>query len=216
MLKLIRNAMNTVTQGIPQATYNVDPGGNVIVNRTIRAKYHPGWKRNLDGINEVVIHGTAGGSSIDALIDWMEKDGRPAEYKRGEALFHYAIGRDGRIVEVINPENGVYHSCAGRYDILHTIGIELCNPKSDNSAPYSAQQYAALWDLIFAILFERFPITRIVGHEYNYLKFSGKRKPCPGAGFSWLSLEDEMRRRGMRWDNIPGIFAYENIKLKEV
>jgi len=177
------------------------PLSPVEVNTQVRSKYKKGWiqKVRKKPITEVVIHGTAGGSSTTGLLRWMYNGERARDYRRGISLFHYAIGVKGDIVEVIDPEFWVHHSSCGRHDKV-TIGIELLNPSKDNSKKYSEFQYASLHSLIFDRLLKLYPsITRIVSHNFNQKYYSGYGKQCPGKGFNWDVIKKELSRRKIKY-----------------
>jgi len=169
---------------------------DIIVDKQVRTKYQKGWIKKIREIpiDEIVIHGTAGGNSAESLLLWMLNGQRAKEYYKGIALFHYLIDRaDSNIVEVLDPSYWVYHSSSGKLD-RKTIGIELINPSKTNREPYTEEQYTLLFDLIFKHLLPTYPtITQIVSHDYNILTYSGKPpKGCPGAGFDWSLLEKEI------------------------
>ena len=103
---------------------------NIIVNTSIREKYMAGFPRPGQ-VTEIVIHGTGGGSTSKAMINWIMGGEREKEYRRGIALFHYLIGREGGITEIINPSKWVYHSSSGIHD-KETIGIDHINLDAKN------------------------------------------------------------------------------------
>lgn len=173
---------------------------NITIDRQIRTKYQSGWitKIRNQPITEVVIHGTAGGSETTNLLRWMYNGERGAEYMKGIALFHYLIGRDGEIIEIIDPAYYVYHSTSGAHD-KQTIGIEMMNPDKMNASNYTDAQYQSLFKLIFDYLMKLYPtINRITSHRYNIIVYNhGKLSPkqCPGTGFVWAKLDEELQRR---------------------
>jgi len=159
---------------------------NIKIEKRIREKYHQGFEREISDINTVVIHGTAGGNSAKGLIKWMLSGEREEQYKRGIALFHYLIDKNGKIYEIINPDRWVYHSSSGSQD-QHTIGIELINSGKNNEEEYTTKQYIALWKLLFGKIGEKYNIKRIIGHGAQKRKWSGGYKNCPG-NFEWFYL----------------------------
>ena len=164
------------------------------INTTIREKYHRGFDREGEKVTEIVIHGTGGGVTASGLINWMLTNGRPSEYKKGIALFHYLIDTNGEVTEIISPDNWVFHSSSGTHDKT-TIGIENINPDAHNESEYTASQYQGLIKLI-TVLMKKYPITSIVGHGQNRLKYSGTYKECPGSKFRWDIIENELLSRG--------------------
>lgn len=180
---------------VPPTKSDVD----ILIDKQIRNKYQQGWigKKRGKAVTEIVIHGTQGGTSIEGLLSWMYGGERAKEYNQGIALFHYGIGQDGKIVEVIDPEYWVYHSSSGAHDKT-TIGIELMNPDKANMQPYTEAQYKALFGLIFDHLLPLYPsIKRIVSHNYNQKTYSGWGKQCPGQGFDWSKVTAELQARKM-------------------
>lgn len=162
---------------------------DIIINEKIRNKYHSGFERNTGDIREIVIHQTGGGSSAKALLSWMFKSGRKG-YKRGIALFHYAIDRNGDVYEIINPDRWVYHSSSGRHD-KKTIGIEIVCPSRSNDIMPTTKQYKALMRLINMLMNRYYNIDSIVGHGYNGRKYSKRYKNCPG-NFDWFMIEKHL------------------------
>ena len=165
----------------------------MIVNHTIRYKWHEGYVRNPRDIHQIVLHGTGGGSSAAGLIKWMEDGERSESYLKAIGLFHYLIDFDGQVIEIIDPEKWVYHSSSGRHD-KETLGIELMNSESKNTGDYNLGQYKALVDL-FDILYDKYTVSSIIGHGACKMIYSGSYKECPG-NFEWEILTDEMISRG--------------------
>ena len=198
----------------------------IVVDKTVRTKYKAGWinRKRTKPIIEVVIHGTAGGDTTAGLLHWMYNDGRPGYYD-GIGLFHYAIGRGskdeipGLIVEIIDPEYYVYHSTSSRNDFT-SIGIELLNSSNGNRNPYTDEQYASLFSLIFDHIIKLYPVTRIVSHKYNIWRWNSKAtaqkndKNCPG-NFDWARLDAELKRRNYSF-KIDGDLRYEIDKQQKV
>jgi hypothetical protein len=167
----------------------------VVKNTSIREKYTEGLDRELKGVeqivNEIVIHGTGGGASGDAMIKWMMGGERGREYARGIALYHYLVDYDGTVTEIIDPKKCVFHSSSGVHDI-HTIGIEMMNKDPQNRNPYSDAQYKSLLALVIELLKANSKIVTIVGHGQNAKKYSSAYKQCPGPRFDWKKLADEL------------------------
>ena len=162
-------------------------------------KYKNGFKRD-NPPNQIVIHGTGGGASAQSLFDWIlgNKFERADAYRGGEG-FPYLIDRNGDIYELSDPAKiWQYHSGTGGHD-KWTIGIELVNPSGGNLAEYTAQQYGELCKLIVRLLSE-FPINMIVGHGALQKRITGKYKVCPGPGFEWDILANELTSQGYSFD----------------
>jgi N-acetyl-anhydromuramyl-L-alanine amidase AmpD len=157
------------------------------IDLAIRNKWHKGFERPVHP-SEIVIHGTGGGGTYSYILN----GGRADEYRRGIALFHYLVDRDGTVTEIIDPDRWVYHSSAGRHD-SKTIGIELLNPSRANDEEYTDKQYTAL-GLLLQELMERYTIRVIRGHSRSYEMFNGKTKPnpqCPG-NFNWDYITNQL------------------------
>jgi len=155
------------------------------IDERVRNKYHKGFSRSLKFVNEIVVHQTGGGNNASSLLSWMLKSGRKG-YSRGVALFHYIVDIDGSVIEIINPDNWVYHSSSGRHD-KRTIGVEIMCSDRQNAKEPSDKQYFAL-NKLFLHLSEKYSISRIVGHGYNKEKYSKSYKYCPG-NFDWFRIE---------------------------
>ncbi|HUT63049.1 MAG TPA: N-acetylmuramoyl-L-alanine amidase [Anaerolineae bacterium] len=158
---------------------------NLFIVKEIRNKYD-GLPRNPDEIDEIVIHGTGGGTA-KGIIKWMSSDTceRKENYKKSIGLFHYEIDRNGDIYEIMHPDyRWAYHSGSGKHD-RKTIGIELVNPSAGNKDDYTDEQYDSLIVLIKKLT-DSFEVRRIVSHDFNRKKYSNiEPKPCPGPLFDW-------------------------------
>jgi N-acetyl-anhydromuramyl-L-alanine amidase AmpD len=142
--------------------------------------------RKVSDISEIVIHGTGGGQSAKAILNWMLSGERAEEYKKGISLFHSQIDRNGDIYNILSNLFWCYHSSSGQHD-KYTIGIELVNPLEENMGNYTDLQYKVLFELLESYK-ELFPIKSIVGHGHNKKKFSNGYKNCPG-NFDWEKLQ---------------------------
>lgn len=186
--------------------------GTIIKRLDVSEKFHKGFSRvlvaptsllqaNINVIDEITIHGTGGGQSALSLINWMLKGERGKQYKKGIALFHFLIGRQGEVYQIGYLDRWYYHSSSGKHD-RKTIGIELVNPEPVNMGAYTDRQYTALEDLIFNMLLDNCPnISRIVSHDYNSNTYSGYRKGCPGSQFSWIKMRDMFKQRSIDLKN---------------
>ncbi len=164
----------------------------MIYNNKIFEKYFESisenFIRSLLDITEIVVHGTGGGQSAPAILKWMENGERSVQYRKGVALFHYEIDRNGDIYQVIPPSYWVYHSSCGKHDKC-TVGIELVNPKVENLGGYTDKQYESLIEFFKDHISDYFVnVKSIVSHGYNKQKYSGKYKNCPGQEFDWDRL----------------------------
>lgn len=166
----------------------------IVKDYSVTDKWHKGWSREMRDITEAVIHHTDGGGDIYTLKQWMLGGEFSSRYKKGKGLFHYVIDREGRIWEVGPLSRWWYHSCSGKHD-RSTVGIELIH----KSGPYTDKQYEALSRLLFDYLPPDVQFSLIVGHDYNYKKYSNDTKGCPGPDFRWERLEEEMKKRGLKF-----------------
>ena len=143
-------------------------------------------KRDLKKVNEIVIHHTAGDGSWRGLKSWIlgNNNERIEQHKKFIGLTHFYIDKDGKINQIYNNDTWTYHSCSGKHD-KETIGIELVH----GTGEFTDQQYSSLIELIKLLKIDM-PITKIVSHDYNYLKYSGRTKMCPSDFFRWEKLND--------------------------
>lgn len=148
------------------------------IDKRIREKYCEGFVRPLEP-NEIVIHATAGGGTIEWILSGQAGEEAVSGYKKGVFLFHYLIDTKPQIIEVIDPMRWVKHSTSGAHD-KDTIGIEVMKLDRYNATDITAKQYEQL-DILIKDLVLKFPIERIVSHDYNAKTYSGyPPKPCPG------------------------------------
>lgn len=175
----------------------------IIKRFDVSEMWHPGWKRKIEEITEVVIHGTPG-KTATGLLQWMIGGERGKSYKKGQALFHFLIDKNGTIYQIAPINRFYFHSCSGKHDKL-TIGIELLNPIVGNEGDYSDLQYESLELLMFDALFTYCKnINRVVGHDYNYNTYKGIRKNCPGKNFDWKKTRTMFKNRNI--DLTPELF----------
>jgi N-acetyl-anhydromuramyl-L-alanine amidase AmpD len=163
---------------------------NIIQENRIFDKFFKKISKSFirEDIEEIIVHGTGGGVSASAIINWMLGGERKAEYERGIALFHYEIDRNGDVYQIISPKYWCYHSSSGRHD-KKTIGIELVNPIKENHGSYMIQQYNSLCNLI-KMFMTTYDLKVIAGHGATKQKYSGGYKNCPGEKFEWSILEN--------------------------
>ena len=171
---------------------------NITIIKYIRDKYHSGWPRKQSKVNQIVIHGTAGGHNATDLLSWMFNSGRKG-YKSGIGLFHYAIDKTGDVYEIISPDRWVYHSTSGAHDKT-TIGIELINSSKDNADKYTREQYHELYKLFKDLRERGYKINSFIGHGRCGEIYSRQGKNCPG-NFNWLWLEERLTDDGFTFIN---------------
>lgn len=98
---------------------------------------------------------------------------------------HFYLRRDGRVIQFVGCDQRAWHagqSAWGGRDNCndYSVGVEL---EGSDSQPYTAEQYAALWDLLDALR-AHYPIAAIAGHCH----VAPGRKSDPGPYFDWAAL----------------------------
>lgn len=168
----------------------------MVVDTVVRTKWHAGFKRNVSPAI-LVIHGSAGPNPYKWVAEG-DRLGNPRTelYKKGIALWHYTINQDGEICEMIDPENWVYHSSAGRAD-EQTIGVEMEHP-DNGTLPFKDTQYIALFSLINFLML-KYPISEIISHNKMKQRHRGTNKKCPGPGFDWNRLADYISAKDLHF-----------------
>lgn len=184
-------------------------GGTAIINGQTQT-FDGGYVRDRE-VNWFVVHGTMGGDTLNWVANASLKSAQGMDYCRGIALFHYLIDQKGQVTEVLNPEKWCYHSSIGIKDAA-TIGVELENPSSDNSAPYKEIQYKMLVEL-YDILRKKYPkMDTILSHNRCKQKvlFEAKGLPapqwakkCPGPGFDWDQFRAMIKSSGYKFESDP-------------
>jgi N-acetyl-anhydromuramyl-L-alanine amidase AmpD len=100
----------------------------------------------------LILHGTAGGSSAEAIARWFQNP-------NAEVSAHYVIGRDGVVVQCVRESDAAYANgalTAGHDHFwpaninpnLLTISIELVKPSTDNSDNLTEPQRASCFALV--------------------------------------------------------------------
>lgn len=168
------------------------------IDNIVRNKFSKG-KRRLRGKNQVdtfVIHGTAGGGTLNWMRNMSTNSFRGKRYKRDIGLFHFIIERDGSITEIIDPTRWTHHATIGRRD-AKTIGVELVNPSSTNTISYTKKQYESLiWLYTYLRYRDGYKnMKSMASHARLKSKYGNGWKNCPGRGFSWESFREELSKR---------------------
>ena len=159
---------------------------NITKDDIIRTKFHAGFSRDNTPVKEITIHATGGGGTLG----YVQSGGRAELYRQGIALFHYLIRVSGEVVEIIDPDNWVYHSSSGQHD-KETIGIEIEKPSITNSGLPKVEQMSALLDLVGCLRSQYPSISIIATHDYNRKVYSNQPpKPCPG-DFDWSTIKEK-------------------------
>lgn len=139
--------------------------------------------------------GEYGGDAIEQLftnrLDW---DAHPYyDGIRGlRVSAHFLVQRDGALLQFVSCEQRAWHAgrsvWRGREACNHySIGVEL---EGLEGSAFELAQYAQLARLLRALA-QQYPIEEVVGHE----DVAPGRKFDPGAGFDWLLLRRQLRRR---------------------
>lgn len=104
-----------------------------------------------------------------------------------EVSAHYLIGRDGRVIQMVDEASRAWHAGVGRWGTVNdvnsrSIGIELDN---DGASPFPEPQMSALEPLMAQIM-ARWSIRpeRVIGHS----DMAPRRKVDPGPHFDWSRL----------------------------
>jgi hypothetical protein len=146
----------------------------------------------------VIIHGTAGGTSAQAIANYfVSTQGTP-----NPVSSNYVAGQDGAIVRCVDEANGAFangylspgHDAFWNESInpnLITISIEHCNPANDNSAPLTTAQKAASFALIRDICQRNNIPMRVAdangGITVHFSIDPVNRLRCPG-NYPWPAL----------------------------
>ncbi|GCE12676.1 N-acetylmuramoyl-L-alanine amidase [Tengunoibacter tsumagoiensis] len=154
----------------------------------------------------VILHGTAGGTSAEAIANFFAT----TENTNNPVSSHYVIGQDGKVVQCVPESGGAWANgifSAGHEPFWNTsinpnnstISIEHCKPSSDNSDPLTSAQQAASFQLIQHIC-QRWKIPMrtadasggITGH-FSIDPVSRSR--CPG-NYPWDQLWSYLKGGG--------------------
>jgi N-acetylmuramoyl-L-alanine amidase len=147
----------------------------------IIARVTPNKSARPDGIKPslIVIHGTAG-KSDRGDVEWCCDP-------KAKVSYHYVIGRDGKIFQIVPDHWKAWHAGQsiynGRADCNdYSIGIGLSN---DSVEPYKAAQYEACRSLV-SMLRTKYdiPLVRVVGHCH----ISPGRKTDPWLHMEWMKI----------------------------
>lgn len=135
-------------------------------------------------VDEVVIHITDGGKSIDGTIQWFQND-----KVVGKASAHYIVGQNGEVVQMVHDNDVANHANAAN---PNSIGIEhvarakgALGPSDAGLAPTQVQ-YAASTALV-QYLCKKYNLpldrTHILGHREADLNTT--HQGCPDAQWDW-------------------------------
>lgn len=148
----------------------------------------PNFSNRSADVDTVIIHYTAA-NRIAGTISWFKM-------KESGVSAHYVIGRDGRIVQMVEDDKKAWHAGAsyfrGRKNVNNfSIGIELVGTKDSG---FTEEQYEAC-AFVCSKLIEKYKIEldRIVGHEDIAgdeaiklgIRTEQNRKIDPGKNWDW-------------------------------
>lgn len=149
-------------------------------NREFRSPHHKprpaGVKPSL-----IVLHATAGKSDKGDLA-WL------CDVK-SKVSYHYLVGRDGEVYEVVDPKAQAWHAGVSewkgrKFCNQYSIGVAWSN-RHDQTEPLTGAQIRAMRELL-NWLCERYPsITEIVTHAM----VSPGRKDDPERCPNWFALD---------------------------
>jgi N-acetylmuramoyl-L-alanine amidase len=131
--------------------------------------------------NFVIIHHTSD-DTVEQALRTLANPLRPVSA-------HYLIGRDGRIIQLIDERARAWHAGESKWgsdtDINSaSLGIELDN---NGHEPFSEAQISALLDLLGDITERyRIPAANILGHA----DVAPRRKTDPSRYFPWKTLAE--------------------------
>lgn len=155
----------------------------------------PHYSKRSVKIDTIIIHYT-GANRILSTIYWFQD-------KQSKVSAHYVIGRDGRIVQMVDDENKAWHAGAsyfrGKKNVNNfSIGIELVGTKDSG---FTDEQYEAC-AFICDQLIEKYEIDldRIVGHEDVSgdeaiklgIRTEINKKIDPGKEWNWKKFHQEL------------------------
>ena len=151
--------------------------------------------RNGDKPRYIILHGTAGGTSAQAIGNWLN-----TQTEREATSVHYVIGQDGAVVQLVSESDSAWGNgvLSAGHDSWwtgnpnwYTISIEHCKPNIDNSDALTPAQRDASFALV-RHLCEKWGIPKhaadatggITGHKSID---PVERAFCPGV-FPWDAL----------------------------
>ena len=152
------------------------------MNIKIIQKKSPNFDKRPKGtkINSIIIHYTGMKTFDDAYKRLCDR--------KSKVSSHYLIGRDGKIINLVDEKNRAWHAGASHWKIIknlnnNSIGIELENPGHEfGYIHFSKKQMAALVYLCKELK-GRYDIKAdwVLGHS----DISPDRKLDPGEKFNW-------------------------------
>lgn len=129
----------------------------------------------------VIIHHTAQNSTAQTI--------RTFQLEHTKVSAHYVIGRDGRVVQMLNDYLRAWHAGRSKWGNITdmnslSLGIELDN---NGKEPFSDAQITALIELLGTLKTKyRIPFTNFIGHG----DIAPSRKDDPSVLFPWKKLAE--------------------------
>lgn len=168
--------------------------------------------RNGDKPRYIILHGTAGGTSAQAIGNWLN-----TQTEREPTSVHYVIGQDGQVVQLVSEADSAWGNgvLSNGHDSWwtpnpnwYTISIEHCKPNTDNSNTLSPAQQEASF-LLVRHLCERWGIPKrafnpatphdaAVGITGHFSIDPVERAFCPGP-YPWAQLNAYLQGAPMAW-----------------
>jgi len=200
---------NTVARN---ADEGLEPTPGISSAENIRLLMQTGLNKNVDWAEAmhydvrrpsfVIIHHTAQ-TSINQTI-------RTFQVPHSKVSAHYVIGRDGRVVQMLNDYLRAWHAGRSKWGSITdinsvSIGIELDN---NGKEPFASAQIEALMGLLDTLKAKyQIPYTNFIGHA----DIAPLRKDDPSTLFPWKQLAD--RGFGVWYDEknlepLPDNFNY--------
>lgn len=174
-----KTVMKDVFAGDPFPKPWIDPGFKKIV-----FIYSPNFNHRPENaiVDTIVLHST--------VIPTLEVTAHAFYRKESEVSSHFIIGKDGSVIESVNPYYRAWHAGRSR-DFLKrdnlnnfSIGIELVN-LNNGKDPYPEPQIEALRSLILSLKYQ-YPLKYITSHKYIAIPIGRKIDP---AGFPWKTMD---------------------------
>lgn len=147
-----------------------------------------------ESVSLVVIHnislppGEFGGNRVEEFfLNQLDCSGHPyfLSIAALKVSAHFFVRRAGQVTQFVGCDQRAWHAgqstwCGRENCNDFSVGIEL---EGVDDLPYTAEQYAALWRLLDALL-RRYPIQAVAGHCH----VAPGRKTDPGVAFDWPAL----------------------------
>lgn len=146
------------------------------------ADFTPAMHYDLRRPNYVIIHHTAQNSVAQTI--------RTFQVPHSKVSAHYVIGKDGRVVQMLNDYDRAWHAGKSKWGSLtdinsSSIGIELDNNGRDNFPDAQINSLLILLDTLKTKYY--IPQLNFIGHA----DIAPTRKDDPNINFPWKKLADK-------------------------